>query len=317
MTVYGCGADELALFEQLAPRFGIAPTITAAPLSEENVALARGNRCVSVGHRARIADATLLALSRVGVRHLLTRSIGTDHLDVTYAARVGVSVSTVAYSPHSVADHTLMLILMALRSTGPVLSRAAGGDFRLPEARGKELHDLTVGVIGTGRIGAAVIDRLRGFGCRVLATDRPATRTAGRVSLEELVRRSDLVTLHTPLTAETHHLLDRRRIAQMKRGSYVVNTARGPLIDTEALVRALERGWLAGAALDVLEGEEGIFYEDCTRRALDDTLLSRVQALPNVVITPHIAYFTDRALRDTVEQTLLGCVSFERRRRRG
>jgi D-specific alpha-keto acid dehydrogenase len=311
MTIYGCGHDEAVLFEEMAPRFGVEPTIAEAALSQGNLALAYGNRCISVGHKTRIADSTLLALRHAGVAHVTTRSIGSDHLDVGYAESVGISVANVRYSPDSVADYTLMLMLMAVRNAKSMVTRADVHDYRLPDVRGKELRDLTIGVIGTGRIGTAVIDRLRGFGCRVVAHDRRADRSAEWVSLDELVRESDVVTLHTPLSADTHHLLDRQRIEQMKNGAYVVNTGRGSLLDTEALVDALESGRLGGAALDVLEGEEGIFYADCRSGAIENPLLLRLHGLPNVLISPHAAYYTDHALRDTVERTIVNCLSFE------
>jgi D-specific alpha-keto acid dehydrogenase len=317
MTIYGCARDEAALFEEIARRFGVVPTITEAAVSDANLALAGGNRCISVGHKARIADSTLLALSHAGVAHITTRSIGSDHLDVRYAERVGISVATVSYSPDSVADYTLMLMLMVVRSAKSTIRRADVHDYRLPQVRGKELRDLTVGVIGAGRIGTAVIRRLRGFGCRVLAHDRPADGSRERASLDRLLRQSDVVTLHTPLTADTHRLLDRRRIEQMKHGAYVINTGRGSLLDTEALVRALESGALGGAALDVLDGEEGVFYADCRSRAIDNALLLRLQELPNALISPHTAYYTDHALRDTVENTILDCLSFESERPHG
>ena len=135
------------------------------------------------------------------------------------------------------------------------------------------------------------------------------TTSADYVSLDELLQQSDIVTLHTPLTAETHHLLDRRRIERMKHGAVIVNTGRGALLDTEALVSALESGRLGGAALDVLEGEEGIFYADCRDKPIESRLLLRLHKLPNVLISPHTAYYTDHALRDTVEQSLTNCLS--------
>jgi D-specific alpha-keto acid dehydrogenase len=179
-------------------------------------------------------------------------------------------------------------------------------DYRLHEVRGKELRDLTVGVVGTGRIGTAVVDRLRGFGCRTLAHDSRLT-----LDLDELLRLSDIVTLHAPLTPDTHHLLDRRRIERMRHGAFVINTGRGPLLDTEALVTALESGRLGGAALDVVEGEEGIFYADRRDRPIDNKTLLRLHELPNVLISPHTAYYTDHALRDTVENSLTNCLAFE------
>ena len=192
----------------------------------------------------------------------------------------------------------------------PLSSRADVHDYRLNDVRGKELRDLTVGVIGTGRIGAAVMDRLRGFGCRILAHDTRPKSSAGYVSLGELLQQSDIVTLHTPLTADTYHLLNRQRIEQMKQGAFIVNTGRGSLLDTEALVSALESGRLGGAALDVLEGEEGIFYADCSDRPIESRLLLRLHKLPNVLISPHTAYYTDHALSDTVENSLINCLNF-------
>jgi D-specific alpha-keto acid dehydrogenase len=317
ITIYGCGHDEAALFRAMAPRVGVVPTITEAAVSEGNVGLALGSRCISIGHKTQVANATLLALGAAGVTYISTRSVGYDHIDVRCAERVGISVETVAYSPDSVADYTLMLMLMAVRHAKSVIRRADVHDYRLNDERGKELRDLTVGVIGTGRIGTAVIDRLQGFGCRVLAHDRGRKSAADHVPLGELLRRSDIVTLHTPLTAETHHLLDRARIQQMKRGAFVINTGRGPLLDTEALVPALESGRLGGAALDVLEGEEGIFYADCRGRPIDSTLLLRLQELPNVLVSPHTAYYTDHALSDMVEHTLANCLRFTRESRHG
>ena len=317
MTIFGCGQDEAVLFREMAPRFGVVPTITEAAVSADNLALACGNRCISVAHKTRIADSTLLALSQAGVAHISTRSIGNNHLDVGYAESVGISVGTVSYSPDSVADYTLMLMLAAVRNAKSLIRRADVHDYRLPATRGKELRDLTVGVIGSGRIGTAVIERLRGFGCRVLAHDRRPSPSAEWVPLDVLVRESDLVTLHTPLTADTHHLLDRRRIEQMRHGAYVVNTGRGSLLDTGALVDALESGRLGGAALDVLEGEEGHFYEDCRDRAIEDPLLVRLQELPNVLISPHTAYYTDHALRDMVENSIVDCLRFESGQRHG
>jgi D-specific alpha-keto acid dehydrogenase len=311
ITVYGCGHDEAAVFRDMAPRFGVVATITDAPVCEENIALASGNRCISVGHKTEVTNSTLLALSRAGVKYISTRSVGCNHIDVRFAESVGVSVGTVAYSPDSVADYTVMLMLMAVRHAKSAMRRTEAHDYRLGDVRGKELRDLTIGVIGTGRIGTAVIDRLKGFGCRVLAHDNRPKTVATYVPLEELLQLSDIVTLHTPLSADTHHLLDRERIAQIKPGAFVINTGRGPLIDTEALIPALESGRLGGAALDVLEGEEGIFYADCTDKPIHSKPLLRLQQLPNVLISPHTAYYTDHALRDTVENSLINCSNFD------
>jgi D-specific alpha-keto acid dehydrogenase len=310
ITIYGCGQDEAVLFRELAPRLGVTPTITEAAVSEANIELASGNRCISIGHKTRVANATLRALSQAGVAYISTRSIGYNHIDVEYAESVGISVENVAYSPDSVADYTLMLMLMAVRNAKSIIRRADAHNYRLHDVPGKELRDLTVGVIGTGRIGAAVIDRLWGFGCQKLAYDIRPRSSADYVPLDDLLQQSDIVTLHVPLDAQTHHLLNRQRIEQMKHGAFIINTGRGALLDNDALISALESGRLSGAALDVVEGEEGIFYADCRSKPIKSESLLRLQKLPNVIISPHTAYYTEHALRDAVEHSLINCLNF-------
>lgn len=313
ITVYGCGQDEAILFREMAPRVGITPTITDAPVSAENIELAFGNRCISVGHKTPVSGSTLRALHQVGVLYISTRSVGYNHIDVQCGERVGLSIESIAYSPDSVADYTVMLMLMAIRNAKAVIGGVQAHDYRLHAVRGKELRDLTIGVVGTGHIGSAVLDRLAGFGCRLLAHDRCPKPSPDHVPLDELLQRSDVVSLHTPLDADTHHLLDRQRIERMKPGALLINTGRGALVDTAALLLALESGRLGGAALDVLEGEEGVFYSDHRGRPVQNERLLQLQQLPNVLITPHTAYYTDHALSDTVENTLLNCLRFERR----
>ncbi|MGN6126566.1 MAG: NAD(P)-dependent oxidoreductase [Humibacter sp.] len=312
LSVYDCAPDEEALFRQLAPQFGVTLRMTDLAASESAIGLASGERCISVSHRAPVSRSTLQELAAKGIRYISTRSAGTNHIDVDFARQLGITVEGVEYSSHGVADYTVMLMLMVLRNARSVITRTEVGDFRLASVRGKELHDLTVGVVGTGRIGSAVVDRLRPFGCRILTHDRTAKATVDHVGLDDLLSRSDIVTLHTPLTAETHHLLDRDRIARMKSGAFVINTGRGALVDTEALVGALEDGRLGGAGLDVVEGEDGIFYTDRRGRSIENGTLRRVLRMPNVVVTPHTAYYTENALRDTVTNTLRNCIEFER-----
>lgn len=312
-AAYGCGEYEAVLFGEIAPRHGAVPAITDGGVSEANIELARGNRCISVGHKTPVTSSTLRALSRAGVEYISTRSVGTNHIDEENATSVGITVGNVAYSPDSVADYTLMLMLMALRNARSMMRRAENHDYRVDDVPGRELRDLTVGVIGTGRIGAAVIERLLGFGSRILAHDTAPTTSADYVLLDELLEQSDIVTLHTPLTTATHHLLGRRRLEQMKPGSILINTGRGPLIDTAALTRALGSGRLGGAALDVVEGEEGIFYADRGNPPGADHPLGRLHEMPNVLISPHTAYYTDHALADAVENSIVNCRTFESR----
>jgi D-specific alpha-keto acid dehydrogenase len=317
VTVFSCDVDEALLFREKARSFGITPVITAAAISDATIELAAGSRCISVGHKSPITHEHLAALRDVGVEYISTRSIGYNHLDADYASRVGIRVENVPYSPHSVADYTLMLMLMVVRHAKSTLRRVESHDYRLHAVHGKELRDLTVGVVGAGRIGTAVIDRLRGFGCRIIAHGNQHETPAEYVSLDELLQRSDIVTLHAPLDPSTHHLLDGPRFERMRSGAYVINTGRGGLIDTGALVSALESGRLGGAALDVLEEEDGIFYADHRNRPVGSQALLRLHRLPNAIITPHTAYFTGHALSDMVENSLINCLKFEKESRHG
>lgn len=306
ITVFSCEKDEAELFYELSPRFGVIPTITNVPVTECGSISDRSNLCISVGHKSRVTESSLIALREAGVKYITTRSIGCDHIDTDAALRIGITVGNAAYSPDGVADYTIMLMLMAIRNAKSIVTGASKYDFRLDTFRGKEMRDMTVGVVGTGRIGRAVIDRLCGFGCRVLTYSRGQDDS----ELCELLQKSDIVTLHAPLTADTVHLLGRRQIEIMKRGAYIINTGRGALVDTGELIKALETGTIGGAALDVLEGEEGLFYFDCSQRPIDNLFLQKLQKMPNVIITPHTAYYTGRALYDTVEKTILNCVDF-------
>jgi D-specific alpha-keto acid dehydrogenase len=319
ITVVGCEPDEADTFTELGPRFGVLPTIASAVVSDTSVIAAPGNRCISVGHKSEISRQVLRGLKEAGVQYVSTRSIGVDHIDLDAATDLGITVENVVYAPDGVADYTLMLILMAIRGARDVVTAAERRDFRLRPVRGRDLCDMTVGVVGLGRVGEAVVRRLHGFGCRVLALASDNTREAAAdlVSLHELLRDSDVVTLHVPLNADTHHFIGRQQIETMKQGAFLINTGRGALVDTAALIVALEGGQLGGAALDVLEGEEGIFYSDCTTTPIDNQFLLRLQALPNVIVTPHTAYYTERALYDTVERTLVNCLNFERKRTSG
>lgn len=310
LTVFACAPDEAALFRELAPAHGVTPVLTEEPLSAATAHLAAGSLSVSVGHQSRVGDAELRALGGLGVGHLSTRSVGVDHIDVALAESLGMTVENVAYSPDGVAEHAVLLVLLAIRDAGSVIRRADAHDYRVSGTRARELRDLTVGVVGTGRIGTAVLERLRGFGCRILAYDTSPRAGADYRGLDELLGESDVVTLHAPLTDATHHLLDAPRLARMKPGAYLVNTARGGLVDTAALADALESGRLAGAALDVVEGEEGVFYADRRLRPpTENPGLLRLQRLPQVVITSHTGYYTDHVLRDTVDHVLRGCAA--------
>lgn len=312
IAVFGCEPDEAEVFRRLSLETGTALKLIESTLSENSAELAAGCRCISVSHKYEVSKAVLFALKNAGVRYISTRSIGVDHIDTEAADRLGIAVGTVTYSPNSVADYTLMLMLMAVRGAKSNLHHVELQNYRLNRVRGKELRDMAVGVLGAGRIGRAVMERLKGFGCAVLTYDHHHKVGGNDVSLDQLLHESDMVTLHIPLKPDTCHIIGREQIQMMKQGAFLINTGRGALVDTGALVEALKDGKLGGAALDVLEGEKGIFYHDCTQRAMEHPFLPVLQKMPNVIITPHTAYYTERVLADTVKATIENCLRFER-----
>ncbi|MCI9130083.1 MAG: D-lactate dehydrogenase VanH-D [Eggerthellaceae bacterium] len=249
---------------------------------------------MSVSHRMQLGARELDALSSADIRCVITRSVGTDHIDVTAASRRGIQVKRVSYSPGSVADHAVTLMLMLLRQPNLLLD---GNAQEALMSCGRELGDMTVGVIGPGRIGEAVISRLEGFGCQVMKWGRsPRSRSA---QLSEVLSASDIVTLHVPLTPDTHHLIGDEELSLMKKDAFIVNTARGGLIDTQALIKALSEKRIAGAALDVVDGDpSGLCH-------------AALGSMSNVIITPHSAYLTDHALRDIAKSVVEGYLTFK------
>ncbi len=272
--------------------------------------------CVFVNDRV---DAGVLAVLAAGETRLVAlRCAGFNNVDLEAARRLGVTVARVpAYSPHAVAEHTLGLILTLKRKIHRAIGRVREGNFSLEGLLGTELHGSTVGIVGTGRIGATVAQVLSGFGVTLLAFDvqpNPACQALGvrYVGVDELLRESHVVTLHCPLTPETRHLLDARRLATLRPDALVVNTSRGALIDTPAIVEALKAGHLSGLAIDVYEEEDRLFFEDHSAEVMQDDTLARLLTLPNVVVTGHQAFFTDKALSEIAHTTLENITAFEK-----
>lgn len=314
VAVYNLRADEREFFDRFAPIYGaeIVP-ITASP-GPETAALAEGCPCISVITDTYIGKDLLERFHACGVRFLSTRTIGYDHLDLETARAMGFSAANVTYTPDSVADYAIMLMLMVLRKAKAILVRAAGQDYTISGVRGRQLPNLTVGVVGTGRIGATVVRHLSGFGCRVLCTglveDPSLAGLCRYVTLDELLAQSDIVTLHVPSSPENYHLMDASAFGKMKEGAVLINTARGDLVDSEALLAALEAGKLWGAGLDVVEGDREIYYRDMKDRVIPHRAMAALNAMPNVVLTPHMAFYTDQAVSDMVENSLKSCAAF-------
>ncbi|MDF2695195.1 MAG: lactate dehydrogenase [Labilithrix sp.] len=306
-------------FDRANASFGHEIDYFEARLERDTAALARGHEAVCSFVNDRMDEPAIEVLRREGVRLIALRSAGFNHVDLAAAARAGLPVVRVPeYSPYAVAEHATALVLALNRKVHRSYARVREWNFSLDGLVGFDLHGKTVGVVGTGKIGQVAARIFRGFGCRVLAFDlRPDASFASAVGAEyvelsELYRESDIVTLHVPLTPETHHMVDARALESMKPGAMIVNTGRGALIDSRALLSALKSGHLGSAGLDVYEEEEGVFFEDLSNRVLQDDVLARLLTFPNVLITSHQAFLTNEALSSIAATTLANVAAFER-----
>jgi D-lactate dehydrogenase len=262
--------------------------------------------------------AVLRDLAGRGVRLAALRCAGFNNVDLAAARALGVTVARVpAYSPHAVAEHTLALILALNRKTHRAFNRVREGNFALDGLLGFDLHGRTVGIVGTGQIGALVVRILHGFGCRLLAHDPrpdPGCEALGAryVDLPELFGAADIITLHCPLTPRTRHLIDAEALRRTKPGMMLINTGRGALIDTRAAIEALKSGRLGHLGLDVYEEEADLFFEDLSQQAIRDDVFARLLTFPNVLVTGHQGFFTREALENIAETTLANISAFER-----
>nr|WP_294490996.1 D-isomer specific 2-hydroxyacid dehydrogenase family protein [uncultured Mediterraneibacter sp.] len=303
--------DEAEYFQKFSQEYGVELGISKDAPTLENAHLARGYEYVSI-ITTRIDRALLEKFCEYGVKMLSTRTVGYDHIDTRAAKELGIHVSNVSYSPECVADYTVMLMLMSIRKMKRIMQREEINDFSLPGIQGRELPNFTVGVLGTGRIGRAVIRDLSGFGCKIYACDKHENEDvkaqAQYTDLETIYRECDLITLHMPLLEDNFHLIDRDAIAKMKDGVVIVNTARGGLIDTKALIEGIESGRISAAGLDVIEDEFGMYYHDRKSDVLSKRDLYILRGFPNVIVTPHMAFYTDQAVSDMVKNSLLSCM---------
>ena len=291
-------------------------TVVTAPL-------AAGYPAVCAFVNDQLNREVLEALASGGTKHLALRSAGFNHVDVEAAKRLGFIVARVpAYSPYAVAEHTIALILSLNRKICRAYARVREGNFALDGLLGFDLHGRTVGIVGTGKIGTLVARILSGFGCRLLAYDvapNDECRVLGvaYVPLGRVFAEADIVTLHAPLTPATRHLVDARVVEGMKPGVMLVNTGRGALIDTPAVIAGLKSGRIGSLALDVYEEEEGLFFQDFSSQVIQDDVFARLLTFPNVLITGHQGFFTQEALHAIARTTLENVTAFEQGARSG
>ena len=285
-------------------------------LVKQSLGAAAGFRAVCLFVNDQANAAALRQLADQGCQHIALRCAGFNNVDLKVAHELGLKVTRVpAYSPHAVAEHSVALLLTLNRKIHRAFNRVREHNFSLAGLVGFDLHGKTVGIVGTGKIGRITAQILRGFGCKVVAYDVredaawAAEREVEYLPLDRLLQESDIVSLHAPLMPETHHLINARTLGLMKKGAYLVNTSRGKLIETRALIEALKQGHLGGVALDVYEEEEGVFFEDLSDSVLVDDELTRLISFPNVLVTSHQAFLTREALVEIARVTVQNIVN--------
>jgi D-lactate dehydrogenase len=300
-------------FEHYGSLNGVEFKFLESKLNMDTVEFAKDCDAVCVFVNDSVTAQVIERLHELGVRLIALRCAGYNNVDLT-AAFGKVHVSHVpAYSPYAVAEHAAALLLTSVRRIHKAYNRTRDFNFSLNGLTGFDLHGKTVGVVGTGRIGRIFIDICRGFGMEVIAYDRfPKDDGLTYVTLDELFSRSDIISLHCPLTDETRHLVNADAIAKMKKGVVLLNTSRGALIDAEALLEGIKSRKIGAACLDVYEEEADIFFEDRSGHIMDDELLSRLISMPNVIVTSHQAFLTEEALNNIAETTvknILSCIN--------
>lgn len=316
-TIYSCQAYERPLLDAANDRVGHELIHLEAGLTPLTAPLATGCEAVSIFVNDDASAPVLERLAAGGTRLLALRSAGFNHVDLDAAARLGLTVLRVpAYSPHAVGEHTVGLMLTLNRKFHRAYARVREQDFSLHGLMGFDMHGKTVAVVGTGQIGLVVCQILRGFGCEVLgvdlAPDDAAVAMGVRyVPLDQALRVADIVTLHCPLTPDTRHLVNVDTLATMKKGVMLINTGRGALVDTIALIEALKRGHVGHVGLDVYEEEAGLFFRDLSEVVITDDVFMRLLTFPNVVITAHQAFFTHEAVAAIAQTTIDNITGFE------
>ncbi len=289
-----------------------------ARLTLESAPLAQGADAVCAFVNDVLDRPVLELLAAGGTRMVALRSAGFNHVDLAAATELGIAVGRVpAYSPDAVAEHTVGLILCLNRKIHRAFNRVREGNFALDGLLGFDLKGRTAGLVGTGKIGIAVARILAGFGCRILAYDpapSPELERIGAqvVEMDQLLREADIISLHCPLTPETHHLIDGKALAQMKRGVMLINTGRGALVDTAALIAGLKSGAIGYLGLDVYEEEGDLFFENLSDKILQDDVFARLLTFPNVLITGHQAFFTAEAMSAIAATTIENLSAFQK-----
>ncbi|GAB3992989.1 2-hydroxyacid dehydrogenase [Spirosoma daeguense] len=295
-------------------------TFLPQTLTPETVHLVAGNDAVCVFVNDKLTETVLRQLAKQNIRLVALRCTGYNQVDVSMARQLGIRILRVpTYSPHSVAEHSVALLMALNRKTHLAYQRTKTNDFRLDELMGFDLYGKRVGVIGTGKIGIAFARIMLGFGCHVLAYDKVKSAVLQQLGVEylplnELLNHADVVTLHCPLTPETHHLINADTLKLMKVGAYLINTGRGGLMDATSVLEALQNGRLGALGMDVYELEDDFFYSDWSEKEMPDSELDMLTHLPNVLVTSHQGFFTREAMEQIAYTTLNNLTYLEHQR---
>ncbi len=312
---YGTKDYDQRFFDKLAPEYpGISIKFIEANIYKETASLAGGYDGICAFVNADLGTEVIEELHRQGVKVILMRCAGYNNVDLKTAAKYGIKVLRVpGYSPEAVAEHAMALVLTANRHTHKAYIKCRENNFALNGLMGVNLYQKTAGIVGTGKIGLAMARICRGFGMKVIAYDLYPNKEFDfleYVSLDELFQRSDLISLHCPLTEETHHLINEESIARMKDGVILVNTSRGGLIKTDDLIAGIRDHKFFAVGLDVYEEETDFVYEDMSERILQSSTIQRLLSFPNVAMTSHQGFFTEEALTNIAETTLQNAAAF-------
>ena len=307
--------DELDHAKAASEKYGIEFDYTHEYPTMENAHLAQGYDAISFTPCDMGKD-MIEQFHKMGVRYLLARSVGFEHIDLKAAKKCGMRVCTTYYNADCVANYAIMLMLMCTRKITHILKRSEVQDYSLKGKLGIEISNCKVGIIGTGNIGKTVIKHLSGFGCEIYANDAyendEVKKYAKYVPLETLYKECDIISLHAPSNKETYHMINKKALDMMKDEVIIVNTARGTLIDTDALIDAIESGKVAAAGLDVIEDENGLYYYNRMGDAIPNRQMAQLRSYPHVIMSPHTAFYTDDSVREMIEHNFEGLYSFEK-----
>ena len=313
IAFYGTKPYDKVWFEPMGKEYGFTIRFIESPCNQETIFMAKGYDAICIFVNDYVNAEMIDALYEMKVKAILLRSAGFNNVDVKAAEDKIIILRVPSYSPEAVAEFSMALLLTVNRLTHKAYNRTRDFNMSLNGLMGVDLHEKTAGVIGTGKIGQTMIKILNGFQMHVLCYDPYPVEVleAEYVSLEELFKSSDVISLHCPLTSDTKYLINRSSIELMKQGVYLINTSRGSLIDTEALIDGMLEGKFGGVGLDVYEEEEGVFYEDRSNEIITDDHLARLMTFPNVLVTSHMGFFTREAMQAIALTTLENAYALE------